>query len=87
MYVGGSKIATMVLHLIPSVGTVTACGVNGFLNALYTHQLGNAVAGLVDRSGLDFDDTTAIVTMILPLILCVPALSDISDTVSMLSGS
>lgn len=48
-YVGGSKVATTLLHLIPGAGSVAAMGVNSALDFLYTWRLGSALANLFDK--------------------------------------
>lgn len=53
LYLGGSKIMTSLIHLIPGAGTVTAAGTNAALNYAYTRMLGGRLVAQFDRS--DFD--------------------------------
>ncbi|HXO27227.1 MAG TPA: hypothetical protein VOA80_07785 [Thermoanaerobaculia bacterium] len=86
-YVGGSKIAVTLLHLIPGAGTLAAMGVNSGLNALFTYKFGHAISNLFDKGTFDGGDATAAAATVLTLVACLPNLDELSDFLSMLKGA
>ena len=80
-YVGGSKIAMKLLHLIPVAGTLSAIGVNSLLNGLYTYKLGHAISNLFDKGRLDLSDGAVAAATILSLVTCIPTPGEMSDVV------
>jgi hypothetical protein len=82
-YVGGSKIAMKLLHLIPGMGTLAAIGVNTGLNFLFTYKLGSALAKMFDKGAFDDGDVTEAVYVLTTLVAALPALSDVSDMMAL----
>jgi uncharacterized protein (DUF697 family) len=83
-YVGGSKIAMGLLHLIPGAGTLAAMGVNSSLNALFTYKLGHALSNLFDKGEFDDSDVTNAIHALLTLIVGLPTWSEMSDLVALI---
>jgi hypothetical protein len=86
-YVGGSKIAVGLLHLIPGAGSLAAMGVNSGMNALYTYKFGHAMSNLFDKGNFDEGDVTAAIAAVLTLVACIPSFDEISDFVSMVKSA
>jgi len=83
-YVGGTKIATMLLHLIPGAGTLAAMGVNSGLNALFTYRFGHAISDLFDKGSFSPSDVATAVTTVLTMVACLPHPNEILDFLSIL---
>jgi len=83
-YVGGSKIAMKLLHLIPGFGSLAAIGVNSTLNALFTYKLGHAISNLFNKGSFDTSDITNTVTILLTLVVGLPTFDELSDLISMI---
>jgi uncharacterized protein (DUF697 family) len=86
-YVGGSKLAMAALHAIPGAGTLTAVGVNSFLNFWYTWRVGRALAILFDREDFSLDDVSKVAKDLLAGLTALPHLSDLGEVVAELRGS
>lgn len=86
LYVGGSKVASYLLHLIPGVGTVGAVGVNVFMNALYTYRLGSHVAKMFERTTLSTEDLLGSAKIIATALVGLPSMSDAHAVVSIIGG-
>jgi hypothetical protein len=82
-YVGGSKIAMKLLHLIPGAGTLAAIGVNSSLNYLFTYKVGHAISNLFDKGSYDASDVNNLVTTTLTLIVGIPTLGEIGDMMNL----
>jgi len=82
-YVGGSKIAMKLLHLIPGAGSIAAIGVNSTLNYLFTYKLGHAFSNLFDRGEFDDEDVKGLVMTLLTLVAAFPTLDEIGDMASL----
>lgn len=82
-YVGGSKLAMKLLHLIPGIGTLGAIGVNSSLNYLFTYKFGHAISNLFDRGEFDKSDVVAMVSSIMTLVAAIPTLDEARDMVSL----
>lgn len=82
-YVGGSKLAMKLLHLVPGFGTLAAIGVNSSLNFLFTYKLGSALAKLFDKGAFDESDTTEAVLVLTTLVAAVPDWNDMSDMLAL----
>jgi hypothetical protein len=86
-YVGGSKIAMSLLHLMPGIGSIGAIGVNSTLNYLFTYRLGHAMSKLFDKGGYDEVDVSALITTVLPLVAGIPNLDEIRDMITLTTES
>ncbi len=49
LFLGGSKFASTIFHLIPGPGTLAAVGVNSSLNAFFTYRFLRSVAKVFDQ--------------------------------------
>ncbi len=78
-YIGGSKIAMKLLHLIPGLGSLAAIGVNSGLNFLFTYKLGSALSKMFDKGAFDDSDVTEAVYVLTTLVAAIPAWSDLND--------
>jgi uncharacterized protein (DUF697 family) len=83
-YLGGSKIATALVSLIPG-GVLVAVGVNSALNALFTYKLGDALAKLFDKGQFDSSDVATAVTTLLSLVVGMPTFGQLRDFGSLLA--
>jgi uncharacterized protein (DUF697 family) len=80
-YVAGSKLFTYGLLLIPGVGWLTAMGINGMLNYIFTFKLGKVAKNMFEKPGFDAGDATDIAkSLILPL-LSIPTFTDIQEMI------
>ncbi|MEM7370674.1 MAG: DUF697 domain-containing protein [Bacteroidota bacterium] len=84
-YVGGSKIAMKLLHLIPAAGTLAAIGVNSLLNALFTYKMGHALSRLFDKGDFDEGDIADMAATLLTLVACFPTAGEIADFTSLMT--
>ena len=76
-YVGGSKVATTLLHLIPGAGTAAAIGVNSALDFLYTWRLGCTLAKLFDKPDFVATDARRLALDIAHVIGPVPTIKEL----------
>src|SRR5262245_32515795 len=67
-YVGGSKLAMKLLHMIPGAGSIAAMGVNGALNYMFTYRIGRTISNLFDKGTYDEADVTSLVATVLSLV-------------------
>jgi uncharacterized protein (DUF697 family) len=49
----GTKVFTTILHLFPGIGTITAIGIDSFINAFQTYRFGKKLAKQFDNSNFD----------------------------------
>jgi uncharacterized protein (DUF697 family) len=84
-YVGGSKLAMKLLHLIPVAGSLAAIGVNSSLNYLFTYKFGNAMAKLFDKGTFDTSDTQEVIITLLTLVAAIPAVDEVGDMIQLAS--
>jgi uncharacterized protein (DUF697 family) len=85
-YVGGSKLAMKLLHLIPGAGTLAAIGVNSLLNLFFTWRFGNAMAKLFERGAFDAEDFGDIVAYTLAILTPFPTPGALGEMVSVAEG-
>ena len=78
-YIGGSKIAMKLLHLIPGAGTLAAIGVNSFMNFLFTYKLGNGLSKMFDKGTFDDNDVAEAVIVLLGIVAVLPSLGEMHD--------
>jgi uncharacterized protein (DUF697 family) len=74
-YIGGSKIISSALHLIPGVGTLGTVGLNAAFNATYTYKLGLFLCDTFDKATFDIDDADNLISEIINAII--PTVSDV----------
>ena len=86
-YMAGSKIFTMLLHLIPGVGTVAYIGINGFLNYMFTYRLGKMTANLMERNDFDLSDITNVATQVVLPLLAIPSVSEVAEIIKSVNGN
>lgn len=86
-YVGGSKVATTLLHLIPGAGSVAAMGVNSALDFLYTWRLGSALANLFDKPDFVAGDIGSMAWNIVQVIGPLPTFREIVGIARILRGN
>jgi len=63
----GTKAFTTVLHFFPGIGTITAMGIDSFINAIQTYRLGKHFAEQLDRTTINLEDVTGIAKHIVDL--------------------
>jgi uncharacterized protein (DUF697 family) len=85
-YVGGSKVATTLLHLIPGAGSLAAVGVNSALDFLYTWRLGCSLSNLFDRSDFMPSDVRRMAMDIVHIIGPIPTFKEILSISRALRG-
>jgi uncharacterized protein (DUF697 family) len=79
-YLGGSKVFTMALNLIPGFGTVTAVGINSLLNFLYTVRLGSFIARQMEKTDFDTNDIAHLVPELTAIVFAVPTFGELRGT-------
>lgn len=79
-YLGGSKVLTYSLHLLPGLGTLGAVGVNSLLNFLYTVRLGKYIAEQMEKPEFDLDDCAKLVPEITSVIFAMPSMREMNTT-------
>jgi hypothetical protein len=77
-FVGGSKIAAKLFHLVPGPGTVAAIGANSFLDAFFTYKFLRSVAKVYDRRDVE-DISMEMLTSCVSLFSAWTFLDDIKD--------
>lgn len=78
-YIGGSKLLTYLLHLIPGVGTVGAVSVNCLLNFLYTMRLGRFAALQMEKADFDTGDFANMIPEITAMVFAMPSMMELKD--------
>jgi uncharacterized protein (DUF697 family) len=63
----GTKAFTMALHFFPGIGTITAMGIDSFINAFQTYRLGVQLSEQFDRTTVSMEDMTSIVKHVMDL--------------------
>lgn len=50
-----TKVLTAILHFFPGIGTITALGIDSFINAFQTYRLGRQFAKELDQADFNMD--------------------------------
>ena len=85
-YIGGSKVATTLLHIIPGAGSMAAMSVNSALDFLYTWRLGSALADLFDRPDFAPSDAARMARNIAGAIGVLPTYGELRSIIRILRG-
>jgi uncharacterized protein (DUF697 family) len=72
LYVGGSKLANALLHLIPFAGNTAAAVTNAGFNYIYTERLGRFLVGQFDRPDVDLASLIGAATTAVAIIFALP---------------
>lgn len=83
LYVGGSKVATALLHLIPFAGNTTAAVTNAGFNYVYTERLGRFLVAQLNKPDVDFNSLFSAATAAIVMIFAFPT----EDEVAMATAS
>lgn len=78
-YIGGSKLAMKLLHLIPGAGTLAAIGVNSFMNFLFTYKLGHGLSKMFEKGSYDDSDAAQAVIVLLGVVAVLPSWGEMHD--------
>ena len=78
-YVGGSKLAMKLLHLIPGAGTLAAIGVNCFMHFLFTYKLGHGISKMFKKGSFDDYDAAQAVIVLLGVVAVLPSVGEMQD--------
>jgi hypothetical protein len=81
-YLGGSKVFTFALNLIPGLGQLGAIGINSFLNFIYTIRLGKFIAIQMEKNDFDIDDWSNLVPEIIATVFALPSVIEMREAVS-----
>jgi uncharacterized protein (DUF697 family) len=81
-YVGGSKIAMKLLHVIPGAGTLSAIGVNSFLNFFFTWRIGKALSTLFERGDFSMEDAGEMVGYMMTIVTPFPRPEELGEMIS-----
>ncbi len=78
-YLGGSKVFTFLLNLIPGIGTLGAMGANAMLNGYYTYALGIAFHEMLRTTDINDRTIKEISIILLRLFVPIPSVSDLKE--------
>ncbi len=81
-YIGGSKLFTWALNLIPGLGIVAAVGINSLLNFLYTFRLGRFIALQMEKSEFDTSDWASMIPEVSAIVFAMPSITELSEAMS-----
>lgn len=79
LYLGGSRLLNMMLHLIPGAGSITAATTNAAFNWIYTLRLGKLLANQFSQPGFNSSMLIISASGIAGLIFALPTSDEISD--------
>ena len=79
-YLGGCKVLTFSLHLIPGLGSLGSVTINVILNAVYTIRFGSFVAQHMENERFDINDFNLLTTEMAAIVFAVPSISEVKET-------
>jgi uncharacterized protein (DUF697 family) len=79
LYIGGSKLMTWLLNLIPGVGTIASAAINAMFNWVYTLRLGKLLAEQFSRPGFTPSMLVLSASGIASMVFAIPTFSEIND--------
>jgi hypothetical protein len=82
-YIGGCKLATMLFHLIPGAGTLTAMGVSSAINAIYTLKFAHGIGKLFEKREFGLVDAADAATVVLAVLCTMPRPAEFQEVFHM----
>jgi uncharacterized protein (DUF697 family) len=79
VYIAGSKIGIMLLHLIPGLGTLSVVAINACLNFIYTNRLGKVIEKEFAKKEFDPSSFSDLAIAVVGMICTWPTIDEFVD--------